>query len=94
MEMLNDFSINWWTAWGFLAQAIFFGSFVVQWYKSEKQKSSVLPIEFWYMRMAASLMLVVYVWVRKDIVFLISLFLQMLIYTRNISLYKKNGKNS
>jgi lipid-A-disaccharide synthase-like uncharacterized protein len=87
--MLESFRIDGWTLWGFMAQGIFFASFVVQWYKSEKQKSSILPIEFWLMRLLASAMMILYVWYRRDIVFLISTILQIVIYVRNISFYKK-----
>lgn len=87
--MFRGFTINGWTIWGFVAQGIFFLSFVVQWYKSEKQKVSVLPIEFWLMRLLASAMMIFYVWHRRDIVFLISTVLQIGIYIRNISFYKK-----
>lgn len=85
---LFGFRIDLWTLWGFIAQSLFFGSFVVQWWKSEKVKKSYIPIEFWVLRLVASLMLVVYVFVRKDLVFMVSLILQMAIYVRNIYLIK------
>lgn len=85
---LKGFYFDWWTAWGMLAQVVFFGSFVVQWWKSEKARKSVLPAEFWVIRIIGTLMLIVYVFVRKDIVFLVSLFLQLFIYFRNIVLIK------
>lgn len=92
--MLNllGFEIDWWTLWGLLSQGMFFGSFVVQWWKSEKKGKSVLPVEFWYLRMVGSLMLLIYVLARQDLVFLISLLLQMGIYIRNIILTKNESK--
>ncbi|RLC34394.1 hypothetical protein DRH14_03100 [Candidatus Shapirobacteria bacterium] len=89
--MFKQFQLDWWTVWGFGAQFLFLSSFLVQWWKSEKKKESFLPIEFWYLRLLASLMLVIYVVVRKDIVFMVTLFLQMIIYSRNIVLYKKKN---
>ncbi len=86
------FVIDLWTIWGLLAQGLFFLSFVVQWYKSEKIQESHLPIEFWYVRIAASVMIFVYVLQRHDLVFLIATVLQVFIYIRNISLMKKNEK--
>lgn len=90
--MANMFSIDLWTIFGFVAQLLFFLSFVVQWYKSEKKKKSYLPIEFWYLRLAASLMLFVYVVERRDLVFFVSLFFQALFYIRNIYIMKNTNQ--
>ena len=88
MGAIYGFKIDFWTLWGFLGQFFFLLSFVVQWYRSEKKKESYLPIDFWYLRIFASLLLIVYVIARKDIVFLIALVLQMGIYLRNIQLIR------
>ena len=90
--MSKLFVVDIWTLWGFIAQFLFFFSFVVQWYKSEKKKESYLPIEFWYLRLIASLMLFVYVFQRRDLVFFISVLLQMILYMRNINIMKKNDR--
>ena len=89
MELFG-FVIDFWTIWGLAAQGLFFGSFVVQWYKSEKTKHSHLPAEFWYLRLAGSAMLIAYVIQRRDLVFLITIVLQILIYLRNIHLMRKH----
>jgi len=94
MLSLSSFEVDWWTLWGLLSQGMFFSSFVVQWWKSEKKGKSVLPVEFWYLRMTGSLMLLVYVLVRHDLVFLISLLLQLGIYIRNIILVKNENKKN
>lgn len=82
------FNVDLWTAWGLLAQGVFLASFVFQWLVSEKEKKSVIPTGFWILRIVASLMLMIYVLHRRDLVFLVSLFFQMAIYSRNISLIK------
>lgn len=89
---LFGFDIDLWTLWGLMAQGVFFLSFVYQWYISEKEKKSIIPLGFWVLRIVASLMLIVYVVIRRDIVFLISLILQIAIYLRNISLIKNEEK--
>ena len=86
------FIIDFWTLWGLAAQGLFFFSFIVQWYKSEKIQESHLPLEFWYLRLVASVMLFVYVLQRRDLVFFIATVLQSVIYLRNISLMKKDEK--
>lgn len=92
MVIFNYFHVDFWTAWGLLAQALFFSSFIVQWYKSEKKGLSVLPAEFWYLRLIGSLMLFVYVFKRQDFVFFVSIILQVVIYLRNIKLLSRNEK--
>ena len=90
--ILSYFRIDFWTGWGFAAQALFLSSFIVQWLKSEKAKKSLLPAEFWYLRLAGGLMLLVYVIVRKDLVFAVALVLQTIIYLRNIWFGKRHEK--
>lgn len=92
MEIFG-FTIDFWTIWGLAAQGLFFGSFVIQWWKSEKTKESHLPAEFWYLRLAGSVMLFAYVLERRDLVFLITIVLQVLIYVRNISLMRKKSRH-
>lgn len=91
MSIFGFFEIDLWTAWGLLAQFVFFSSFLFQWYTSEKKKESHLPLGFWYLRIVGSLMLFVYVFERRDFVFFISILLQLMIYTRNIMLIKKKN---
>lgn len=90
MQIFN-FNIDLWTIWGFFAQFVFFLSFVLQWVVSEREKKSIIPMSFWILRIVASFMLLLYVLYRKDIVFLISLVLQIAIYVRNIHL--QSNKN-
>ena len=92
MEVFG-FKFDLWTLWGLAAQGVFFLSFVFQWVVSEKEKKSVIPMGFWILRIVDSLMLVAYVFVRKDLVFLLSSILQIAIYARNINLIKNEGKN-
>lgn len=94
MSEIYGFKIDFWTVWGLIGQFFFFMSFVIQWHHSEKKKMSVIPIDFWYMRIFASVFLIAYVIVRKDIVFLLSLVLQIGIYMRNIHLIRKAAGHS
>jgi lipid-A-disaccharide synthase-like uncharacterized protein len=82
------FNLDFWTVWGFSAQGLFFLSFVAQWYMSEKKKQSYLPVQFWLLRLFGSLMLLVYVFIRRDVVFMVSVVLQIVIYVRNLQLIK------
>jgi len=96
--MYNDvmavfgFQVDFWTIWGMFAQVLFFFSFVFQWAVSEKQKKSVIPMGFWIIRILATILLIIYVFVRRDLVFLVSSVLQIGIYLRNIMLIKNENK--
>lgn len=78
-----------WVLFGFFAQFLFFLRFVVQWIASEKEKRSVIPISFWYLGIAGSILILIYSINRKDIVFIVGSVLTTLIYLRNIVLIKR-----
>lgn len=80
------FKTDWWTVWGLAAQGIFFGSFVYQWWISEKNKKSLITSGFWYIRIGGSVMLLAYALVRRDLVISLGLVLQMILYLRNLKI--------
>ena len=49
-----------WTALGWLANAVFFSRFFVQWWATEKMKQVTVPALFWWLSLAGSLMLLMY----------------------------------
>lgn len=88
--MLNNFKIDFWTLWGIAAQGLFFLRFIIQWYYSEKAKKTVIPHIFWYLSLSGAVMTLIYSLIRSDLVFLLTGFLQILLYSRNLVLAKKN----
>ena len=60
----------WWLSLGFIAQALFFMRFFVQWVASEKAGRSVVPLAFWYLSISGSLLLLFYAIHRRDPVFI------------------------
>ncbi|MCL4200027.1 lipid-A-disaccharide synthase N-terminal domain-containing protein [Patescibacteria group bacterium] len=84
-----NITIDAWVLFGFLAQFVFFLRFAVQWWASEKEKKSVIPLSFWYLSIAGSVMILIYAIKREDIVFITAQFLALFIYARNIVLRKK-----
>jgi lipid-A-disaccharide synthase-like uncharacterized protein len=82
---------DWWLILGLFAQGIFFIRFFVQWVTSERKKSSVVPVSFWYLSIAGGLGLLVYAVHIKNPVFIIGQSAGLLIYVRNLVLiYKKS----
>jgi lipid-A-disaccharide synthase-like uncharacterized protein len=61
---------SWWVALGFLAQAMFFMRFAVQWIASERVGRSVVPTSFWVFSILGGLLLFIYALQRKDPVFI------------------------
>ena len=49
-----------WTAIGWLGQTVFFSRFIVQWYATEKKKRVVVPVLFWWLSLAGSLLMLSY----------------------------------
>ena len=81
-----------WMIWGTLAQIVFISRFFYQWIYSENKKESVLPLGFWIISTAGSLMIFTYSIYRIDPVLFAAHSLGLFIYTRNILLHY--GKRS
>ena len=88
MGTIYGFKIDFWTLWGFVA-VFLLTELCRPMVSLGEKKMSHLPIDFWYLRIFASVWLIVYVIVRKDAVFLLATVLQMGIYLRNIHLIRK-----
>ena len=56
-NLLQNWGFGLGDAIGLVAALIFYGRFYLQWYTSERLKRSVVPIGFWYMSSAGSLLL-------------------------------------
>ncbi|MEW6324707.1 MAG: lipid-A-disaccharide synthase N-terminal domain-containing protein [Nitrospirota bacterium] len=78
-----------WLLIGLIGQGLFFMRFIVQWIASERQKRSVVPIQFWYWSILGSLTLLLYALHRRDPVFILGQSLGSVIYVRNLMLIAK-----
>lgn len=79
---------------GAIGQMLLNFRFVYQWYYAEKTKSSDLPVGFWVMTAAGSLMVVVYALDRFDPVLLFAQGLGLVASLRNIQLHYKTKEVS
>jgi lipid-A-disaccharide synthase-like uncharacterized protein len=77
-----------WLLVGFGGQALFMGRFVVQWFVSERQRKSVIPVSFWYFSIVGALVLLAYALHRRDPVFSAGQALGVAIYLRNLHLIR------
>jgi lipid-A-disaccharide synthase-like uncharacterized protein len=73
-----------WLIIGLTGQGLFSLRFLVQWLKSEKQKRSIIPIEFWFLSLAGGSILLIYSFHRADPVFIIGQISGLFIYGRNL----------
>src|SRR2546428_7324416 len=81
--------VNGWVLFGMLGQILFGLRFIVQWLASERRKETTVPVAFWYLSLAGSLILFVYAfWYRQDIVITVGQSAGVLIYVRNLMLIR------
>ena len=89
-KFINYFQIDFWVLWGLAAQGFFFLRLIIQWLRSEKEKRTVVPLSFWWLGILGALMLGVYAIIRRDLVFILTSLLQLVIYSRNFSIALKS----
>lgn len=87
----NDEVSLFWMIWGTTAQIVFISRFFYQWIYSENRKESILPLGFWIISMAGSLMIFTYSIARLDPVLFAAHSLGLFIYIRNILLHYGKG---
>jgi lipid-A-disaccharide synthase-like uncharacterized protein len=63
---------------------IFFSRFIVQWIATERNKKVVVPIVFWYLSIAGTLILLAYAIQKRDSVFIFAYAFAWIPYFRNL----------
>lgn len=87
LEWSEIFSVeNIWLAVGFAGQGLFAIRWLVQWFSSERQRRSVIPISFWWISMIGSIILLAYSFYRMDPVFIMGTMFNSVVYVRNLYL--------
>ena len=81
-----------WLGLGFFAQLMFSARFLVQWLASERAGKSIVPLLFWYLSIAGSVLLLAYSIHRKDPVFILGQSMGIFIYSRNLYLIHREKK--
>jgi lipid-A-disaccharide synthase-like uncharacterized protein len=77
---------------GFFAQILFSSRFLVQWIASERAGKSVVPVLFWYLSLAGSILLLIYAIYRLDPVFIFGQAGGIFIYSRNLYLIRREKR--
>ena len=86
--------ITFWTIFGLIANLLFASRFVIQWYVSERLKQSVIPVQFWYLSIAGSVMMLIYALYIGKIPLILGFLFPTIIYVRNLMLINKNKRAS
>jgi len=73
-----------WLIIGFMGQALFSLRFLVQWWASERERRSVVPLAFWFFSVAGGITLLSYAIYRQDPVFIVGQAGGLIIYMRNL----------
>jgi lipid-A-disaccharide synthase-like uncharacterized protein len=83
-----------WVGLGFLGQILFTGRMLVQWFVSERERRSVVPVGFWWMSLVgASMLLLYFVW-RRDIVGVLGQSAGWVVYGRNLWLIYRERREA
>jgi lipid-A-disaccharide synthase-like uncharacterized protein len=83
-------ALNWmtvdhvWLGIGLLGQGCFFSRFLVQWWQSEREGRSVIPVAFWYFSFGGGIILLAYAIYKRDPVFILGQGLGLFVYVRNL----------
>ncbi len=67
---------------------------MIQWYVSERLKQSVIPVQFWYLSIAGSVMMLIYAIYIGKVPLILGFLFPTIIYVRNLMLINKNKRAS
>ena len=81
-----------WVGVGFLAQILFGGRFVLQWFRSERAGESVIPVGFWWLSLTGGMLMFAYAIYRWDPVFMMGQGLGLFVYVRNLMLIRRTTR--
>jgi|TARA_R100000306_G_scaffold11683_3_gene13783 lipid-A-disaccharide synthase-like uncharacterized protein len=92
-QLFNNEEIPLWLLLlGIFSQLIFTLRFIYQWIYSEKTKTSQLPVGFWRMSVVGASLILTYAIFREDPVLFIGHIAGLVIYIRNIFIWKKQRR--
>lgn len=78
-----------WLCIGLLGQMVFSARFILQWFVSEREKKSVIPVAFWYLSLCGGITLLFYAIYKRDPVFILGQCTGVFIYSRNLYLIQR-----
>lgn len=81
-----------WEAIGIMGQTLFGSRFIYQWFMSERAGKSIVPLGFWWISIAGSLITLIYAYHKGSVAFMISPMTGVPVYVRNLVLIYRERK--
>ena len=95
LEILGLNNLNFyeflWVAFGTLGQLVFFSRWIIQWLSSEKKKSSVIPVAFWWCSLLGGFITLIYAKHIGSFPFMLAQGIGIIVYSRNLFLIYKGS---
>ena len=84
-----------WVSIGTIGQLVFFSRWIIQWISSEKSKSSIIPVAFWWCSLIGGFITLIYAHHIGSFPFILAQAIGIIVYTRNLILiYKRKNENN
>ncbi len=84
-----------WVSFGTLGQLIFFSRWIIQWISSERSKSSIIPVAFWWCSLLGGIITLVYAHHIGSFPFMLAQAIGIGVYSRNLLLiYRRQNENN
>lgn len=89
---LNNLSLRdlVWVTIGTLGQLIFFSRWVIQWLSSERSKTSIIPVAFWWCSLVGGIITLIYAHHIQSFPFMLAQAIGIIVYSRNLYLIYRN----
>jgi lipid-A-disaccharide synthase-like uncharacterized protein len=84
-----SFSEILWVAFGTLGQLVFFSRWIIQWLSSEKSKTSIIPVAFWWCSLFGGVITLIYAHHIGSFPFMLAQGIGIIVYSRNLFLIYK-----
>ena len=91
---LNNLSFNEfvWVAFGTIGQLVFFSRWIIQWFSSEKNQSSNIPVAFWWSSLIGGIITLIYAKHIGSFPFMLAQGIGIIVYSRNLILIYRDKR--
>ena len=79
-----------WVSFGTIGQLIFFSRWVIQWLSSERSKTSIIPVAFWWCSLVGGIITLIYAHHIQSFPFMLAQAIGIIVYSRNLYLIYRN----
>ena len=90
---LNNLTFNefLWVSFGTIGQLVFFSRWIIQWFSSERSKSSIIPVAFWWCSLIGGIITLVYANHIGSFPFMLAQAIGIIVYSRNLLLINRRN---